>query len=677
MKKIYVNEKFPHFLHGGDYNPEQWIDTKEIWDEDMRLMKLANCNEMTICVCAWSTLEPEEDKFDFSFLDEIIEKIGKNGGKVILATPTTAPPFWLMKKYPDAVLVEANGMPAVPKLGSLRGKRCYSSPSFRKRVEIIVRKLAERYAFNDTVVAWHLDNEIHMRCFCENCKKKFREFLKNKYKTIENFNKNYWTKWSSGEVSSFDDVNPPINRDPGFDALYLDWQRFSDKNIAEYFKFQADIIKSVNKDARVTVNLMPQRDYDLYEHAKIADFSSIDIYPNWGRKSEVGEAIDSAWQYDYVRSTKGKPFVLMESAPGYACWMSQNKIQRPGICTLASISAVAHGSDSVGYFQFRKSRGAAEQHHGAVVGHVGNENTRLFREIAKTGDILKTIDEVCGSVTESEVAVYYDAEVIWALDVAWAFAPRRENYYGEDIRYYGAVWKNSVNTDLINRDSDFSKYKLIIMPMAYIVSEELQDKIAAFVKNGGTIFATYMLGYVNENALCHLGGFPGGKLKEVFGIWNEEIDSIFPEDSQKVNYNGKDYEAREYCEVLHLKGAKALANYTTDYYKDTPCFTVNEYGKGKAYYQAFRDTGAFKEDTITEILKECGIKSCLASKHEGVTAQVRTDGENEYLFIQNFSNDKVDGVKLNGVYEDLLTGEKADAVSLEKFAFKVMKRKIK
>lgn len=672
MKKLYLNKDFPHFLHGGDYNPEQWIDDKSVWDEDMRLMNKANCNEMTVGVFSWSTLEPEEGKFDFSFLDEIIKKIGLSGGKVVLATPTAAPPFWLTKKYPETLRRLKDGYPAA-NFGSRRHKFCYTSEKYREKAAIMVKKLAERYAFDKTVVGWHLDNELYGDCFCDNCAKEFRKFLKNKYKTVENLNKTYWATWSSGKVLSFDDVEPPI-AGTSYDAFYLDWKRFTDVAKVDFLKFQADIIKSVNKDALVTTNLMPQRDYDLFEYAKILDFASIDIYPNWGRKSEVGEAIDSSWQYDYVRSLKYRPFMLMESAPGLVSWMPQNKLQRPGIGTLAGVSAVAHGSDSVGYFQFRKCRGASEQYHGAIVDHEGSENTRVFKEVAETGATLKAIDEVCGCTTKSEVAVYYDAENIWALDVVSAFSPRHVGYYRENVNYRGVLWQNSVNTDIVNRNSDFSKYKLIIMPMAYMVGDELCEKIADYVAGGGTIFATYMLGYTNENALCHLGGFPGKKLKEVFGIWNEEIDSLYPDDEQKVNCGGKTYTAKEYCEIIHLRGAKALATYTTDFYKDTPSFTVNNYGKGKAYYQAFRDTGEFKKDSIESILKELDVKSLIASKHDGVSAQCRTDGKNEYLFIENYSNEKVENIKLIDLYEDLLTGEKVSSVDIGKFGYKILRR---
>ena len=204
----------------------------------------------------------------------------------------------------------------------------------------------------------------------------------------------------------------------------------------------------------------------------------------------------------------------------------------------------------------------------------------------------------------------------------------------------------------------------------------MEKILVDYVKNGGTIFATYMLAYTDENVLCHLGGFPAEKLKEVFGIWNEEIDSLLPDDEQQITYDGKTYTAKEFCEIVHLRGARALATYDTDFYKGTPAFTVNNYGKGKAYYQAFRDTGDFKADAIKAVLKELSIKSCLLSSCEGVSAQVRTDGENEYLFIENYSNEKVENIELIDLYVDLLTGKTVKAVDVDKFGFRILRRSL-
>ena len=673
MKK-YINQIFPHFLHGGDYNPEQWMDAKEVWDDDMRLMKEANCNEMTLGVFAWSTLEPEEGKFDFSVLDEMIEKIGNNGGKVILSTPTSAAPRWLTKKYPEVIRVLEDGKKSPILFGSSRARFCFTSPKFREKVAVIDKELAIRYANNPTVIAWHLNNEVWGACFCENCKKEFRHFLKTKYQTIDHLNKTYWAKWSSGEISSFDDIEPP-QEESQYGGLYLDWKRFTNQSIRSFLAFEASIIKSINPESIVTTNLMPQRDVDLFGLVPVLDFASVDIYPYWGYHKDIQEAVSADWQYDYIRSLKQKPFMLMESAPGLVSWMQYNKLHRPGIDTLAGISAVAHGSDSVCYFQFRKSRGACEQYHGAIVDHVGTSNTRVFREIQKTGEILKQIDEICGTEIKSEVAIFYDIESRWALEDAWAFRFHDNGYLEENINYYKTLWDRSISVDFVNADSDFSKYKLLILPMQYLVTAKLKRKLIEYVENGGVLYATYLLGYANENGLTYLGGFPCEELKELFGIWNEEIDTLLNEDVQKIIYQGKEYQAKDFCEIIHLQGAESLATYGSDFYRNQPCFTVHNYGKGRVYYQAFRDDGIFKQTAIDTILNELGINGCLIGKREnGVTARERTDGKNRYLLIQNYSDKQVDGICLDCLYQDLLTNETVKTVSLSPFGFAVLKK---
>lgn len=178
--------------------------------------------------------------------------------------------------------------------------------------------------------------------------------------------------------------------------------------------------------------------------------------------------------------------------------------------------------------------------------------------------------------------------------------------------------------------------------MRYAVSAPLGEKLERFVKNGGTLLFTYISAMVNENDLCYLGGFPGAGLRKVFGIWNEEIDTLYPEDSNTVRMNdGKEYRAADYCELIHTEGAEVLARYTEDFYAGMPALTANGYGNGKAYYQAFRDDGAFADMLVSRLLKGCGISGAFDGElPEGVTAHSRTDGENTYVFVQNFSDNE-------------------------------------
>ncbi len=674
MSRKYINENFPHLLHGADYNPEQWRDAEGIWDEDMRLMKLANCNEMTIGVFSWAKLEPKEGEFDFSFMDEIIEKVGKNGGKIVLATPSAARPHWLVDRYPEVTRVNVQWD---REHFRDRHNHCYTSPAYREKIKIINGKLAERYGKNPTVVAWHISNEFGGTCYCPLCQDAFRKFLKEKYGTIDKLNKAYWTDFWSKDYDNFEQIEPPMAlTETGLLGLNLDWKRFVTHQTVDYMKWEIAALREKGTTLPVTTNMMPWVDLDYNKFAEHIDIASWDSYPQWHSPEHDTAPIDAAFWHDFFRTLKNRPFMLMESAPGLVNWMAYNKLRRPGMDTLAALQAVAHGSDTVQYFQFRKSRGSLEKFHGAIVDHVGTEETRVFKAVQTTGSILKKIDEIAGSGVDAKVALVYDWENMWALNGAMGFQQKNKKYNKTCVQYYKPLWKRGISVDIIDTNKDFSKYDLIIAPMLYMVKDFVAEKIKSYVQSGGHFYATYMLGMVDESDLCYLGGFPAEKLKEVFGIWNEEIDTLYPEDRGEVEMNGKKYTQVDYAERIHVLGAKELAKYTKDFYAGESACTVNEYGKGKAYYQAFRDTDEFSDDMLAYILEEMGIKGAIpAQDNPLVTAHKRTDGNSEYLFVENYSDKEVKNILLGGkyIYMDRACDKEVEAIDLPPYGIAILK----
>ncbi len=676
MKKQYINEKFPHFLHGADYNPDQWIFDKSIWDEDMRLMKEANCNEMTVGIFAWATLEPREGEYDFSYLDEIIEKIYQNGGRVVLATPSGARPHWLAEKYPEVLRVNKRGEKM---MFGTRHNHCFTSPVYREKVRAINTLLAERYGKHPAVVAWHLSNEYGGECFCPNCQAAFREFVREKYNNnIDALNMAYWANFWSHRYDNFEQVEPPMDNGEGsIHGLNLDWRRFVSHQTKDFIKNELAPIKQICPEVPVTTNLMPAwRDLNYADYTDVLDFISWDTYPDWHKPEEHhAQCYMTAFWHDFFRSLKQRPFMLMERAPGVTNWKPINKLNRPGMDRLASLQAVAHGSDTVQYFQFRKSRGSVEKFHGAIVDHVGTNETRIFTEVQATGATLKAIDEVVGTMPNVRVAIVHDWENRWALEDCQYFQLYEKKYCETCYDYYRVLWERAIPTDIISMHADFSKYDLVIAPMLYMTDDQTINAIEEYVKNGGTFYATYMLGMVNETDLCHLGGFPGGKLKDVFGIWNEEVDTLYPGEISHVRCNtcGEEFQGMDYCELVHLRGAKSLVEYTSEFYAGYPAMTLNEYGKGRAYYQAFRDDGKFKDKILTSILAELEIKPVLPVELPfGVTATERTDGENRYLFVQNYSGTPLT-LPLDKEYFDMEAKETVTALSLNAYDMRIIK----
>lgn len=342
---------------------------------------------------------------------------------------------------------------------------------------------------------------------------------------------------------------------------------------------------------------------------------------------------------------------------------------------LSSLQAVAHGSDSVQYFQWRKSRGSAEKFHGAVIDHQGTEHTRIFAEVAKLGKTLQKISTVAGSGTPSEVGLLIDFESNWALEQCQGFCRGDKRYFETVLSVYRAFWKQGINVDIMLPDSDLSGYKLVAAPMLYMTSAATIEKLSDYVRQGGTLCSGYMTGLVNENDLCWLGGFPGEGLKDVFGLWAEETDTLYPGERNALVFpEGTRYEAKDYCEVVHPSTAETLAVYESDYYKGMPALCKNNYGKGVAYYIACRDTGEFTDYFYRWLVDQKKIKRNASHLPEGTSAHTRYADETEFLFLENYQGAACE-ILVEGSYQDMETGEAVSGqVSLPAFGCRVLCR---
>jgi beta-galactosidase len=339
------------------------------------------------------------------------------------------------------------------------------------------------------------------------------------------------------------------------------------------------------------------------------------------------------------------------------------KRKRPGMHALSSLQAVAHGSDTVQYFQWRKSRGSSEKFHGAVVDHVGHEHTRVFGDVTDLGKKLEKLDDVIGTTVPAEVAILYDWENVWALNDSQGLRRGDKGCLDDCKEHYRAFWKQGIPVDILDMEQELARYKLVVAPMLYMLRPGVAGRIRRFCEAGGTFVATYWSGIVDENDLCFLGGFPG-PLRGVLGIWAEEIDALYPGDTNGVvpvdeNALGLsgEYEARELCDLIHVETAEVLATYASDFYAGRPALTVNRVGAGQAYYVASRNENRFLDEFYGALSAQLGVRRSLdVELPAGVSAQVRTDGEREYLFLMNYGA-QATGVDLGDtVYTDLLTG---------------------
>lgn len=347
---------------------------------------------------------------------------------------------------------------------------------------------------------------------------------------------------------------------------------------------------------------------DYQQFAKHLDIVSWDNYPAWDRGFNVNEACNVAFVHDAFRTMgDGKPFFMMESTPSLVNWHPVNKLPMPHRQELSSIQAVAHGADSVQYFQWRKSRGCHEKYHGAVVDHCGHENTRVFREVLRLGEVLEKLNDVVGCRCNSKVAVIADWQESWATEYFCGFNNEHRDYFDECIKWYKPFWKKGISVDVISMDDDFSKYDLLIALFLYMLKDGTMARIVDYVKNGGNFVTTYLSCVVDKDDFCYFGGFPGEKLKDVF---SESGLKKLPEGMKNsVVYKGNDYDVLHACDILHATGADVLGEYKSDFYRGLPAVTVNNYKNSKAYYVAFRNDEDFIEVFCEDLIKELLLKN--------------------------------------------------------------------
>ncbi|MBS1372307.1 MAG: beta-galactosidase [Lentisphaeria bacterium] len=660
-------------LHGGDYNPDQWLETPEVIDRDFELMEKSGCNTFSVGIFSWTALEPAPGDYRFDWLDRIMDRMAGHGFHVILATPSGAKPAWLATAFPEICRVDDRGR---REPYTARHNHCWSSPVYRSRVREINSKLAERYADHPALSAWHISNEYSGSCYCELCREHFRGWLRERYGTLDNLNRAWCNAFWSHIHTDWAEITPW----GASEGNSIDWKRFSTFQCCDFMKFEVEALRLFTPDVPVTTNMMGFFDgLDYWRVAEVCDFISDDVYPPWGSEPDVRLiTAECAMRHDMHRSMKdGKPFLIMESAPSATNWQPGHRLKRPNQHKLEELNAVGHGADGTLYFQWRKSRGNLEKFHGAVVDHVGTGETRVFRDVAELGALYRKCGGICGSAFPAGAAVIWDWENLWSFQTGCGPGGHEQKKYLETVQdHYRALWTRNIPLDVIESLSDFSKYRLLVCPMLMMLKPGVADRLKAFAAAGGTLVMTYLSGYVDRDTGCFSGGWPGDGLMELFGIWNEEIGGVASFDRQAIRYAGKEFEVIDYAERIHLRGAEALAEYTEDpLYRGLPAVTVNRFGEGRAYYVAARTREDFLAEFLGGIAVEAGLEPVVPAGNEGVSATLRSGEDGDYLFLFNYTAEER-GVRLpEGSFTAVADGSaKSGVLTLPPFGSEILKK---
>jgi beta-galactosidase len=590
-------------------------------------------------------MEPREGQYEFGWLDDAIEALTRGDRWFILGTPSAAQPAWLSKAYPETL---RTGDDRVRRLHGNRVNYNLASPVYRAKTRAIARELALRYGAHPRLLAWHMSNEYNGADYGPESVAMFRDWLRQKFGgDIGALNHAYWTGFWSHTYSDFEEIDPPgfPYGDTSMAALEVDWRRFVTDQTIDFMNNEAAPLRELSPNVPITTNLMgtyPGLDYRQF--VPHIDFVSWDSYPaNDRRHDDPDTWVTISFKHDLMRSLKpDRPWLLMECTPSSGNWFQYMTLKRPGGHRFESLHAIAHGSDGVQYFQWRQSRGGQEQLHGSVVGQSGDVETRTFNEVQEVSLELAALKNVAGSTFDSQVALLFDWENMWALEAASGPTTGDKGYEGTCIEHYRAFWSAGISVDLVGQDDDLSRYRLLVAPMAFSVRPGFRDRVAEFVRNGGTFVTTYLSAWVDENSLIFDGGAVS-TFREILGIRSEEFDAVPPGrinmvdvlPENELDFRGR-FAARDFFELVACETAHPLATFTRDFYAGHPALTVNRLGRGEAYYVASRNERRFLEEFLPLVADRAGVMSALdVELPEGVTVQRRVFGDEEYVFAMN------------------------------------------
>ena len=668
-------------IHGGDYNPDQWLSTvPTIVEDDAKLMRQTGINSSSVGIFAWASLEPSEGTFTFDWLDRVTDAQASIGNRVILATPSGAMPTWLAEKYPEARRVDAKGNRA--HYGG-RHNHCWSSPAYHERVKIINTKLAERYKDHPALAMWHISNELSGQCFCGRCRGWWATWLEQRYGTLKQMNDAHWAYFWSHQSFEWRHAEPTDNV---MDGLALDWMRFTNDQLIDWYQFEANILRQFTPAVPITTNFMTTTHGLNYQAiSRVVDVVADDQYPGYDPSNPDFARSAAFWgmKQDLYRCFKpDRTFMLMESCPGAVQWRTPQKAKRPGIHRLEMLQAIAHGADGTCYFQFRAGRGSMEKLHGSVVEHWGTERhteTRRYRELRSLSDTYDKLPAILGTSVRPKVAIVYDWESRWAQQLSGGagvssphWQANKPHYYDEiATEQYEQFWQRGIPVDVISNDRDLSPYALVVLPMHWIMTHEFSARIRAFVQAGGTVVATWDTAMADTHDRMLLGGWPGEGLGDVFGLWVEEVDRHAHGTLRAIS--GLPGSGGDVATIIHLTGAEPIATFAEDFYAGQPAVTCHKFGKGNAYFIGTRLNAEANSALYKKLIAGAAVSSVIdADLPAGVTAQLRGAGDEAFIFLMNFSNEPKTLALRSGQLHDAETGEVAKKkLTLEPLAAKI------
>lgn len=617
---------------GADYNPDQW--PREVWDEDVALMREAGVTTVSVAIFSWARLQPSADTWDFEWLDDVMDLLHANGIAVDLATATASPPAWLTTAHPEVLPVTRTGVTLSP--GGRQQWRP-TSPVFREHALNLAETMANRYADHPALVAWHVSNELgcaNVWDYSDDAAAAFRVWLQARYGTLAELNHAWGTAFWSQLYGTWDEILPPRVAPAMINPTQqLDFKRFSSDALLDYLRAEREILRRVTPTIPVTTNFMVMQNTSGMDYASWAadvDFVSNDHYVHPGSQGR-DELSFSANLTSGIAG--GDPWFLMEHSTSAVNWQPVNPPKKPGELARDSLLHVAHGADAVCYFQWRQSARGAEKYHSAMVPHAGRDST-LFRDIVDLGAVLGRLAPVAGSHrSPARAAILFDWDSRWTSELD-SHPTDRLRYHQEALDWYSAFLALGVRADVIPAASDLTGYDVVVAPILHVVPEGLAQRLTRWVEDGGHLVTTYFSGIVDENDHVWLGGYPGA-LRDLLGIRVEELGPLFDDDSLALD-DGR--VATLWADAVDVvdPAVEVLTAYASGELEGRPAVTRRVVGSGSAAYVSTRLGADGIGPTLATLLERAGVQSEMPEDIRGrVELTVRTQGDEVFWFVVN------------------------------------------
>jgi beta-galactosidase len=638
-----LTERLGGIAYGGDYNPEQWPE--HVWHEDVRLMREAGVNLVTLGVFSWSRLQPRPDTWDFTLLDTVMDLLHDHGVAVDLATPTAAPPPWFTHHHPEALPVTVAGTRLTH--GS-RQAFCPSSPAYAEAADAVVTALATRYASHPALALWHIHNEWgnhNALCYCDTSAAHFRSWLQHRHGTLDRLNEAWGTDFWSQRYGDWQEIQPPRDttafRNPGQE---LDYRRFSSDALLARHTAEAALLRRHAPGIPLTTNLMGtlEKKVDGHAFARHCDIVSVDHYLT---AADPRGHIDLALNADLARGMAGgRPWLLMEHSTSAVNWQPVNVAKEAGEMRRNSLSHLARGADGIMFFQWRQSRAGAEKWHSAMLPH-GGTDTRTWSDVTALGAELAALRPVAATRVRSDLAVLFDWNAWWALELE--ARPSRHLRYPETVRaWYTALWNLGITCDLVAPDADLTPYRAVLAPSLYLVDDSTADALHRYVDAGGHLAVGPFGGAVDDHDRVRPGPQPAA-LTDLLGLF---VDEYLPLRERTTAELATGAHAHTWSERIHCHGSTPWLRFADTPQggpaRGGPAVTTHPYGRGTAWYVGTQ----LPEPTLTHLLdtvcREAGVRPAAATP-PGVEAVRRSAADRSYLFLINHT-DRTVTVQVDG-----------------------------